>query len=172
MAGADFGPLRAAIPAVGRLLFAEMRYHRRLIISPVVRVDPDSVFRNPRGLPGLRSRETRLRPHDPTSQQIASANPGYCASQIIPRFTHPIQTVAEPYAATAGQEQEEGLHPGAGLVSRWAGRAERCRDGLGNRWPTKAHVLKRSHRLVDGKVVGGPPIDTSQAQIRLVRTKA
>ena len=29
--------------------------------------------------------------------------------------------------------------------------------------PTKTHVLNLLHRLVDGKVVGGPPLDTPQA---------
>jgi hypothetical protein len=29
--------------------------------------------------------------------------------------------------------------------------------------PTKTHVLNRLHRLVDGKVIGGPPLDTPQA---------
>ena len=31
--------------------------------------------------------------------------------------------------------------------------------------PTKTHALNRLHRLVDGKVVGGPPLDTPQALI-------
>ena len=31
--------------------------------------------------------------------------------------------------------------------------------------PTKTHVLNLLHRLVDGKVVGGPPLDTPQALI-------
>ena len=29
--------------------------------------------------------------------------------------------------------------------------------------PTKTHVLNLLHRLIDGKVVGGPPLDTPQA---------
>src|SRR5690606_33862961 len=29
--------------------------------------------------------------------------------------------------------------------------------------PTKTHVLNLLHRLVDGKVVGGPPLDTPHA---------
>lgn len=29
--------------------------------------------------------------------------------------------------------------------------------------PTKTHVLNLLHRLVDGKVIGGPPLDTPQA---------
>jgi hypothetical protein len=29
--------------------------------------------------------------------------------------------------------------------------------------PTKTHVLNLLHRLVDGKVVGGPPLDTPQS---------
>ena len=29
--------------------------------------------------------------------------------------------------------------------------------------PTKTHLLNLLHRLVDGKVVGGPPLDTPQA---------
>jgi hypothetical protein len=29
--------------------------------------------------------------------------------------------------------------------------------------PTKTHVLNLLHRLVDGKVVSGPPLDTPQA---------
>ena len=29
--------------------------------------------------------------------------------------------------------------------------------------PTKTHVLNLLHRLVDGKVFGGPPLDTPQA---------
>ncbi len=29
--------------------------------------------------------------------------------------------------------------------------------------PTKTHVLNLFHRLIDGKVVGGPPLDTPQA---------
>ena len=29
--------------------------------------------------------------------------------------------------------------------------------------PTKTHVLNLLHRLVDGKVIGGPPLDTRQA---------
>jgi hypothetical protein len=29
--------------------------------------------------------------------------------------------------------------------------------------PTKTHVLNLLHRLVDGKVVGGPPLDTPEA---------
>ncbi len=29
--------------------------------------------------------------------------------------------------------------------------------------PTKTHVLNLLHRLVDGKVGGGPPLDTPQA---------
>ena len=31
--------------------------------------------------------------------------------------------------------------------------------------PTKTHVLNLLHRLVDGKVIGGPPLDTPQALI-------
>ena len=31
--------------------------------------------------------------------------------------------------------------------------------------PTKTHVLNLLHRLVDGKMVGGPPLDTPQALI-------
>ena len=31
--------------------------------------------------------------------------------------------------------------------------------------PTKTHVLNLLHRLVDGKVVGGPPLDTPQALV-------
>ena len=29
--------------------------------------------------------------------------------------------------------------------------------------PTKTHVLNLLHRLVDGKMIGGPPLDTPQA---------
>ena len=29
--------------------------------------------------------------------------------------------------------------------------------------PTKTHVLNLLHRLIDGKAVGGPPLDTPQA---------
>ena len=29
--------------------------------------------------------------------------------------------------------------------------------------PTKTHILNLLHRLVDGKVIGGPPLDTPQA---------
>ena len=29
--------------------------------------------------------------------------------------------------------------------------------------PTKTHVLNLLHRLIDGKVIGGPPLDTPQA---------
>jgi hypothetical protein len=31
--------------------------------------------------------------------------------------------------------------------------------------PTKTHVLNLLHRLVDGKTMGGPPIDTPQALV-------
>ena len=31
--------------------------------------------------------------------------------------------------------------------------------------PAKTHVLNLLHRLVDGKVVGGPPLDTPQALV-------
>ncbi|MEY4713488.1 MAG: hypothetical protein RIS88_2938, partial [Pseudomonadota bacterium] len=33
----------------------------------------------------------------------------------------------------------------------------------GDYLPTKTHVLNLLHRLVDGKVIGGPPLDTPQA---------
>ena len=38
--------------------------------------------------------------------------------------------------------------------------------------PTKTHVLNLLHRLVDGKVVGGPPLDTPQALILCHEPKA
>ena len=38
--------------------------------------------------------------------------------------------------------------------------------------PTKTHVLNLLHRLVDGKVVGGPPLDTPQALILRREPKA
>ena len=38
--------------------------------------------------------------------------------------------------------------------------------------PTKTHVLNRLHRLVDSKVVGGPPLDTPQALILRREPKA
>ena len=38
--------------------------------------------------------------------------------------------------------------------------------------PTKTHVLNLLHRLVDGKVVGGPPLDTPQALILRHEPKA
>jgi hypothetical protein len=31
--------------------------------------------------------------------------------------------------------------------------------------PTKTHVLNLLHRLIDGKVVGGPPLDTPQVPL-------
>jgi hypothetical protein len=31
--------------------------------------------------------------------------------------------------------------------------------------PTKTHVLNLLHRLIDGKVIGGPPLDTPQALV-------
>ena len=37
---------------------------------------------------------------------------------------------------------------------------------------TKTHVLNLLHRLVDGKVVGGPPLDTPQALILRREPKA
>ena len=38
--------------------------------------------------------------------------------------------------------------------------------------PTKTHVLNLLHRLVDGKVIGGPPLDTPQALILRREPKA
>ena len=38
--------------------------------------------------------------------------------------------------------------------------------------PTKTHVLNLLHRLVDGKVVGGPPLDTPQALVLHCEPKA
>jgi transposase len=38
--------------------------------------------------------------------------------------------------------------------------------------PTKTHVLNMLHRLVDGKVIGGPPLDTPQALILRREPKA
>ena len=38
--------------------------------------------------------------------------------------------------------------------------------------PTKTHVLNLLHRLVDGKTMGGPPIDTPQALVLLREPKA
>ena len=38
--------------------------------------------------------------------------------------------------------------------------------------PTKTHVLNILHRLVDGKVTGGPPLDTPQALILRREPKA
>ena len=38
--------------------------------------------------------------------------------------------------------------------------------------PTKTHVLNLLHRLVDGKVVGGPPLDTPQALVLRREPKA
>ena len=44
--------------------------------------------------------------------------------------------------------------------------------GLAAGVPTKTHVLNLLHRLVDGKVVGGPPLDTPQALILRREPKA
>ena len=38
--------------------------------------------------------------------------------------------------------------------------------------PTKTHVLNLLHRLVDGKALGGPPLDTPQALTLRVEPKA
>ena len=38
--------------------------------------------------------------------------------------------------------------------------------------PTKTHVLNLLHRLVDGKVIGGPPLDTPQALALQLEPKA
>jgi hypothetical protein len=38
--------------------------------------------------------------------------------------------------------------------------------------PTKTHVLNLLHRLVDGKVIGGPPLDTPQALTLHLEPKA
>jgi hypothetical protein len=38
--------------------------------------------------------------------------------------------------------------------------------------PTKTHVLNLLHRLIDGKVIGGPPLDTPQALILRREPKA
>jgi hypothetical protein len=38
--------------------------------------------------------------------------------------------------------------------------------------PTKTHVLNLLHRLIDGKVVGGPPLDTPQALALQLEPKA
>ena len=38
--------------------------------------------------------------------------------------------------------------------------------------PTKTHVLNLLHRLIDAKVVGGPPLDTPQALILRREPKA
>ena len=38
--------------------------------------------------------------------------------------------------------------------------------------PTKTHVLNLLHRLIDGKVSGGPPLDTPQALVLLREPKA
>ena len=38
--------------------------------------------------------------------------------------------------------------------------------------PTKTHVLNLLHRLVDGTVLGGPPLDTPQALILRREPKA
>mgnify|MGYP003492687925 FL=1 len=38
--------------------------------------------------------------------------------------------------------------------------------------PTKTHVLNLLHRMVDGKVIGGPPLDTPQALILRREPKA
>ena len=38
--------------------------------------------------------------------------------------------------------------------------------------PTRTHVLNLLHRLVDGKVIGGPPLDTPQALILRREPKA
>ena len=38
--------------------------------------------------------------------------------------------------------------------------------------PTKIHVLNLLHRLVDGKALGGPPLDTPQALTLRLEPKA
>ena len=38
--------------------------------------------------------------------------------------------------------------------------------------PTKTHVLNILHRLIDGKVMGGPPLDTPQALLLRREPKA
>ncbi len=38
--------------------------------------------------------------------------------------------------------------------------------------PTKTHVLNLLHRLIDGKVIGGPPLDTPQALALHLEPKA
>ena len=38
--------------------------------------------------------------------------------------------------------------------------------------PTKTHILNILHRLVDGKVMGGPPLDTPQALVLRREPKA
>ena len=41
----------------------------------------------------------------------------------------------------------------------WRGSDRSLTEGV----PTKTHVLNLLHRLVAGKVIGGPPLDTPQA---------
>ena len=100
------------------------------------------------------------------SPLFGSAGPVRSVQQAVSRLG--MGNILNVVIAAALRNASE--HPPTPLMERFWSRASTLALAAGV--PTKTHVLNLLHRLVDGKVVGGPPLDTPQALILRREPKA